>query len=1493
MSEDDIVADATHNGEASEAAPALANESEEERSEAQEETDTDQGTDSENGEAPGKDTKMDLAQVDSSVTEDDAPQRSILFRNMSAGFASLRERRDTGKSSRSKFKFPDIVSTSSEDSMTGPIDFCISVNFIDPSTAGATSPSPKQGRNFTLLSQLSSASEASSKNLGPALDLYEKLTSIFERDYSSTLHSIPYENIRNGARGTIEKLIIRSMLTRSHGAGSGPGSVANGDSLVPWGGAAAAPVSDPQEWHNGPYCHVYIAACESMEHYRTKVKPSLQAFVSQIESAANSDAHSAINSKGGDDDMSASGNYSPHYVIVYVPTGPNSNATGFATPPVSEPVKSVGAAFASRLSNVRRRLDNSNPSSRELSDSVHSHSMHSQATSFDGTDSDYESSDLAAAPPPGPVTHSSKLEKELYRKFTTDFPAGRTCIMSTLVDSVDDTSVATTSPLKNQEWNTFLHMLGSAIVSGFKDRCRRYDEELRRLDAHRATATPTSKSWKDAPRFNLSHFFLVKESLAFTYEQMRLPEEALLQYEELRAFVPEPILDEDLVAEGDDYDGFVRKKKSKSKRKVDEIETNEAMELAIAGDSVHFRRRLRSTRDMAPLAQVVLQYLYAREISLLFQMDAPVEILRRSYMFVEATYRMRVRSLMAVESKLSLEQKLKERTDTERWALRFCWDVKCACEAYFSESDMKEDEPKPREFIIKSDEEVVASLSTQDVEEGEGQDVVDLVHTEKDLARTMSDLLEFARNRLIKLGDIELPCENPVGKIQSGLPADMKRQWSPLTSLASSDPNGAAEPQQSPTLEAGQQRELLDGAFLSADAYESTYLELTGAVISFSRFSGRHRFAGKLDGERAEIYIRRGDLPKAAQILLKIVDVCGVDQWETGHFWRLFRLACCQRSTATAPTYLSTLTHCFGPRTSHVSPRKALDLLQSDLEFVVGDSEVAEYPLGIAPFMETELVIKATSSGKSTMPLPYMRKKVINNFCLVGETATFELSLTSHLCKAIEVQCIRLFVVAFDKYEALFHRKTTITDADAFKILSLDAPVSVEPGLNNYAFGWTPMNTGQYILSTVQIQWKSACFYYDSAALRRPLMGVNVTPSDPTQTLELNPLFLIPGHEQQVRIIFSSGSDFIREGTLQLLGFEGLQVIPPGTDPQDGEWRRSCEIALPSCPPGEQVVLTTFVKSNSVHGGDEQSLQAKVATSYYHPLYEELTSEEKESTPAMKTVLEAMVSTLDKPVLSADRASVFSYAKNRVMMSVALHCNTPVPFSIKDWQVKLPGLEVCEDGDLNQELFVQAVDEGEQISFAFECTHIPGANRASNLDSEPTLDIVLEDEFGKTFTQVIPLDMEEFYEQLRVEDESTGVSVTAELYCSVDEGLMGAPVTFTYLVDVGDVPKPSPSNGADSELRLSYAISCDTRDWILSGKVQGILDFSSSDISLEFVGIPVNPGVVKGFPHIQLQYISSGDRLPPIRVRAQLPEVFTSLAFANHMALACPAEDIA
>jgi hypothetical protein len=170
-------------------------------------------------------------------------------------------------------------------------------------------------------------------------------------------------------------------------------------------------------------------------------------------------------------------------------------------------------------------------------------------------------------------------------------------------------------------------------------------------------------------------------------------------------------------------------------------------------------------------------------------------------------------------------------------------------------------------------------------------------------------------------------------------------------------------------------------------------------------------------------------------------------------------------------------------------------------------------------------------------------------------------------------------LVAFGRYEELYHNREVVTSSDAFSVMAVEGNTIINPGETEYQFIWMPMSTGVFTLSTVQMIWKHGCFHYDSAVLRKPLLAIEVLPSDPTQTIELNPLFLIPGQVQQVRITFNSGSDIIREGTVELVCSDGLQVVSPGTEPVDDKWVEACSVDLPPCDADGTVVLTTYVKS--------------------------------------------------------------------------------------------------------------------------------------------------------------------------------------------------------------------------------------------------------------------------------------------------------------------------
>ena len=1431
-----------------------------------------------------------------------AAKSNDFIAKMVAGFSEIKERSKTSK------PVQQIVMPAGNE--TKAVNTRVIVNFIDPTTTGGGSSvtTDAASQKFKFMSPMGGKASGNDSTL--SLDLFDKFNAIFTANYDCTLHAVPYENFRSGSPATINKLPVQTVLTRSHGAGE---TGAIGD--VPWGGASAAGVAltDPAEWHNSPYCHVFIAACEGLEHYRTKVRPALQAFVSQVEGSSGNPVPPAVRGNATVGKVYA-GSYSPQYVIIYVPIR-TKDTGGSLTPPNSEGLMGgnrLGAGLASRLNAARRQIQ-SNPS-REMSDSIHS-------TGTNNTDTDMDSTD---APSFGGSALVSKAEKELFRKFVADFPNGRPCIMSTLTEPIDGAGVTSMNPLKSQEWVNFLRTMGIAIAGGFQEKCRRYDEELRRLDAARASVGQTIGKAKsgELPVFDLGHFFLVKESLALTYEQMQLPVEALLQYEELHLFLPASG-GADNAQVGDEIAGKRKSKRSASSKLLADFD-DEAMRLAIIGDTLGFRRRLRSTNDLASIEQMVLQYLFARETDLLFKIGSPVDIIVRSLDFAKSIYQMKLKGTGMPEKKNGSDDELAHRKrDAEEWALDFAWDVKIATEGFFQIIDF-EDEGDIGDFSFsKMHDSVANDIDTSELTQTKSERPADpeLESLERIMASKLCDLLEFARLRFLRLGDIVLPVKNPIRELWKGTPSDMKEEWglwkagqpgledANVFQGSMRDLKSAIALDEEPTLIVSQRKivRLSEGAVSSQEAYEERYLELSSAMALVCQLSGRRRLASRLQAERAELHMRNKEYNLAVKALLPVIDICAIDRWDRGHFWRLFRLVSCQRMTGKVASFLNTLTQCFGPHLSSIAPPKASEFLQRDFEMVVQEERVSGFRLGIASFLETDIEVATTASGKSTILLTSLRKKLVNTFCNVGEDISITLTITSYLPRPIELKRLSILLVSLDPYEYIFLNREVVTDEDAFQILTFGAPAILEPGQNKFDFHWKPMTTGQYILSTVQMQWKCACFHYDSAVIRKALSGIDVLPSDPTQSIELNPLFLIPGQIQPVRITFNPGTDIIERGTVELICSDGLQVIPPGEDPKSEQWSETCTVDLPPTKPGQSVVLMTSVKSSVIksmgqklglHSGSEgvaefvQTMQAKVTTSYHHAMYSKV---DGVVDTCMETSLEAMVTTLDKPALTVDHAEAFSY-DDRILVNIALHCNTPVPFFIKEWELKVPKLLVTDSGDLNQHVFGHAVVEGEQLSFGFNCTQ---AETDENDNDAPFLLIVLQDEFGKTFNQVLPLDLDSLYDKMRQDNDFSSMnSVTAELQLSTAQALVGAPVNLLYRVDASNVTKPKrkgsgePNRDSGNAFSLVFVLCCEDTDWIVGGKTQGILDCEKSkDFTLAFVGIPVHAGVLKTFPALRVAYTSETDEydLPSITVHSRNPDSFNSLAFVNHVALACSA----
>ena len=845
------------------------------------------------------------------------------------------------------------------------------------------------------------------------VNIYSRLTSTFQTNYNSTLHSLPYTHPRTSTRHQIPTLPVRFGLTTQ-------------------------PISDPTNWHEGPYCHVYIAAVESVEHYRSRVRPALRAFVNQIEGSGTTASTPNVsegsrkkmvspgggatpggggtpgtpsNVKGGKKSAnekalaraglgvakaSVAGNFGSRYIIVFVPvsgTG-GSNSSGSA---------GAGGGGGGKLSNVssgstggggfggfRGRkgqsggvLTSSNSGNEDDQQSFSTATTSSSTHDTNYNNSQHHNAAASAALPPGPIAHSSKEIKELYHKFLKDFPNGRTVILGTLMDNV-----GSVSPLGNQEWKSFLHNLGRAIVDGFMERVRRYDEELRRLDSRRAAfvrklsssdgsakAMPPRNNLIDDTNFDLSHFFLVKESLAFTYEQMQLFEEAKLQYEELSAFLPEDAwrtlaqqqLQRDLITDNDNGDG-----------NGDDASPSD---LAMAGDSEGFRHHIKTSggKDLRGVSQYVPQYMYSREVRLLFQMGTAVDVLIRSKDFLMGQYRNRLLDVASefrsrwkdeiegakvdssgkeiLDRQLELKKyRLRKEADVEAWALSSCWDIKCASGYFFTFA--------PNERNINEVRGKQKQQQRCSADEGDNATAASITVEEVEAARCLAELIEFAILRLLRLGDLALNEHsevedngglviNPIRRATSERPADTLKPWEPWKKLPKIRDQIRAHKSEVnetwPTILSNDDERMsssssswIHKAMKHSSTYEETYLELAEAAVDLNRRAGRYRFASRLEDHRAEVLMARCEFTLAAGVLSNNVRAQRNDQWTRAHYWRIFRLSCCQRMSGDVLAYLETLTQSFNPRLSCVAPPKTAMLFQQDLEAIITDAAVAE-----------------------------------------------------------------------------------------------------------------------------------------------------------------------------------------------------------------------------------------------------------------------------------------------------------------------------------------------------------------------------------------------------------------------------------------------------------------------------------------------------------------------------------------------------------------------
>ncbi len=778
---------------------------------------------------------------------------------------------------------------------------------------------------------------------------------------------------------------------------------------------------------------------------------------------------------------------------------------------------------------------------------------------------------------------------------------------------------------------------------------------------------------------------------------------------------------------------------------------------------------------------------------------------------------------------------------------------------------------------------------------------------EKAFMSRIGDILNFARMRLIKISELAFSPDTSIREALSEYPVDALRMWERWEKA-----KGVAERKHSSPLisfeTVGHYSNWIKSGLVSDHDFEIMYMELCELIVGVNKFLQRNRFLSRILAELAEIYIARGDLDNAVQNLLTCINNCALDPWDSLLSWRVFRLACCQRKLGNAPEYLKTLTYCLGSRLAKAAPVKLLAYLQNDLEAIVRANEVADLRWNILPLFGMKIDIQKTIAGSSVQPL--ITSSVLMHICEIGDEVITDVMLQSNLSETVEINSVKIFLMKIDDYQRHSEAKDEVEESDAAFVFTSGSPVVIKPGDNSFTFPWMAMAVGQYVISSVCVEWHNASFYKDFSSSPEEAIGFHVLPNEPTQSIELNPIFLIPGHVQDVRLHFYSGSDYVNGGKIKLVCSQGLQVMSreDGAKKNDQDsWCDSCEFDLDLCLPNSTTTIVASVKSEAIdsynpRGSDQyeeeysysslQSLEATVTTSYHHGAYKAYIDSGKPiESPPITAILEASVTTLELAALTIKNSGAYLIGDGYFMISATVLCNTPVPFSLKEWEIVLPSiLRLDENGELNEGLFDSSVLEGEELFFGFRCKL--SGNLSNSEEDKPTiLSVVLEDSFGKSFRQVLPLDISGIDNELKsIKGEAKDfTAANAELKANSLEGLVGAPVIFTYKIDF----KPSEVDAFPSQ--ILYHLSCIDEDWIVGGSVRGILNYRHGESSsLTFVGIPVKAGIIKRFPRIELAALRESESPTSmssnITVLQQHPSVFLSLAHTSINEMTCASQ---
>jgi len=232
--------------------------------------------------------------------------------------------------------------------------------------------------------------------------------------------------------------------------------------------------------------------------------------------------------------------------------------------------------------------------------------------------------------------------------------------------AVVDLNLNSSQQVSNQNQTTvkasiekFLLKLRHSITTSFQLRIKILKDELRRMDR------------MDAP-VNMTDYFLVKESLAISYEQMMLRGEALAIYEELSSSLSSSV--------------------SSSQ--------NPSLTPIFTYDTPLFRSNLRqNVTPPSSSSHELLQYLFSRESNFLFLLQRPADVVLRAFRFILLAYKSKITQNSSASASASA------RLETEAWALTSCYDVQSKVTDYFAQLALKQRSKKSGDNAVAVGEE--------------------------------------------------------------------------------------------------------------------------------------------------------------------------------------------------------------------------------------------------------------------------------------------------------------------------------------------------------------------------------------------------------------------------------------------------------------------------------------------------------------------------------------------------------------------------------------------------------------------------------------------------------------------------------------------------------------------------------------------------------------------------------------------------------------------